>query len=104
MLVSKIQQNELAIPINITPPFWNFFPLGHHRALGRVPCAMQYILISYLTHSINSVYVSIPVSEFLPLPPFPLIQEKCIYFLYTYKKNVYVFVYVCVSISPLQIK
>ena len=37
--------------------------------LNRVPCAIQYVLISYLfTHGINSV--SIPISQFLP--PFPL--------------------------------
>ena len=83
-----LDMTELNWTDTYTPPFCTFFPLGHHRVLSRVPCGMQYILISYLTYSINSVYVSIPVSEFFPPPPFPLIQEKCIYFLYTYGKNV----------------
>ena len=38
---------------------------GHHRALSRVPCAVQYVLISHLFLWVSSVYVSIPDFHFL---------------------------------------
>ena len=35
---------------------------GHHSALSRVPCAIQYVSLAiYFIHSINSIYVSISV-------------------------------------------
>ena len=67
----------------ISPPpffFWIFFPLGHHRALSRVPCATQSVLIIHFIHGINSVYWSIPVSQFIP-PSFPCSAPPC-HFLY----------------------
>ena len=40
--------------------------LGHRRALSRVPCAMQSVLISYYSiRSVNSVYMSIPIPQFI---------------------------------------
>ena len=75
---------------------------GHHSALSRVLCARSSLTvlqidgtsISFVTcfiHSINSAYVSIPGSQFLSPLPFPL--------------GVHTFVlYVCVSISALQIR
>ena len=45
--------------------------LGHHRVLNRVPCALHWVLISSLTHCINSVYMSIPVTQFIPTAPSP---------------------------------
>ena len=34
------------------PPFFGFpSHLGHHRALSRVPCALQQVLINYLLHT-----------------------------------------------------
>ena len=36
---------ESAIHIPISSPFWISFPLDHHRASGRVPCAKQKVLI-----------------------------------------------------------
>ena len=40
--------------------------LGHRRALSRVPCAMQSVLISYYSiRSVNSAYMSIPVPQFI---------------------------------------
>ena len=54
------------------PPFFFLFPshLGHHRALSRVPWAIQSVLIIHFIHGINSVYRSIPISQFIP-PSFP---------------------------------
>ena len=44
--------------------------LGHHRALSRAPVlSSRFSLVTYFIHSINSVHMSIPVSQFiLPLP------------------------------------
>ena len=56
LLVSTVQQNESAIHIHVSPPVWPSFPLGSHSALSGVPCAIQYILISYLFYAqFNSV-------------------------------------------------
>ena len=60
--------------------------LGQHRALSRVPCATQWILLSYL----SSMYMSVPISQFIPNPLFP--------------NGVHTFVLcICVSVSALQI-
>ena len=62
--------------------------LGHQGALGRVPCAIQFLLVIYFLHGINNVYTSIPVSQFLPRPLSPLVSihlfsmsvSLCLYF------------------------
>ena len=72
------------------PLFWISYALGHHCALSRVPCALQGVLIvTCFIHSINNVYLSILVSQFI-LP---------------HSLGVHSFVlYVYVSISALQIR
>ena len=51
--------------------------LGPHSPPSRVLCATQYVLLAiYFIHSINSVYVSIPISQFIPSSPFPLDIHK----------------------------
>ena len=62
--------------------------LGHHKALDRDPCTIQQGLIRYFIHSISSVYMSIPVSQFILPHAFPL------------GVGMFVF-YVCVSASAL---
>ena len=54
--------------IYIYPLFFGFpSHLDQHSALSRVPGVIQYVLIIfYFIHSINSVYVSSPISQFLP--------------------------------------
>ena len=47
VLVSTVQQNESAIHIHSSPPYWIPSHSGHHRTLSRSPCAIQYVLISY---------------------------------------------------------
>ena len=51
LLVSAAQQSESAICIHI--PLFFGFPshLGHHRALRKVPCAIQQVLIGYLFYT-----------------------------------------------------
>ena len=46
MLVSTIQQRESAIPIHIFPLIWFPSHLGHHRAMSRIPCSTQWVLIA----------------------------------------------------------
>ena len=45
--------------------------LVYHKALDRDPCDIQQGLISYFIHSISSVYMSSPVSQFILPHPFP---------------------------------
>ena len=97
--------------------------LGHHRTLSGVTRAVQWALISHLTHS--CVYTSAPISRFIPLPhaPCPVFthlfsrfvsyfhlanKHLCITFLdSTYKRFYTVFGFlcdlfhsVCQSLSP----
>ena len=58
LLYSKVNQ----LYTYIYPLFFGFpSPLGHHRALSRVPCALQQVLISYLfyTQSQQCIYVNL---------------------------------------------
>ena len=48
--VSAVQWSESTICIHISPLFWISFPFRSYRALNRVPCAMQRVLIIYFTH------------------------------------------------------
>jgi len=101
VLVSNVQQSESAIHIHLLP-FGLPSHSGHQSALSRVLCARSLLTVSQIDgtcisfvicfiHSINSVYVSVPASQFLSPLPFPL--------------GVHAFVLcVCVSISALQIR
>ena len=52
VLVSVVQKSKSAVCILISPLFFGFpSHLGHHRALSRVPCSAQYVLISYLFYT-----------------------------------------------------
>ena len=63
--VSGGQQSESLL--QIYPLLFFFFKiffsrLGYYRALTRVPCATQQVLMSYLCY-IYSVYMSTPISQ-----------------------------------------
>ena len=68
--------NQLYVYIHFLP-FGSPFRLGH-RASRRVPCAMQQVLISiYFIPSVNSVYTSVPIYQFLsPSFPTPSLKVK----------------------------
>ena len=74
-------------------PSWLFSCSGHHPehyAEFPVLCSMFSLVIHFI-HSTSSVYVWIPISQFLPPPSVPL--------------AIHTFVLcVCVSTSPLQIR
>ena len=55
LLYSKVSQLYVYIY-----PLFGGFPshLGHHRALSRVPCAIQQVLISYLFYTQQGMYVN----------------------------------------------
>ena len=45
-------RKALCVCVCLYPLFFGFLsPLGHHRALSRVPCAIQQVLISYLLYT-----------------------------------------------------
>ena len=69
VLASNAQQNESAIHIHISPPFWISLHLGHHRALSRVPCAIQYVPLGCLFYT--QYQQCICVNPNLPIPPTP---------------------------------
>ena len=76
VLVYTVQQSESTICIHISPLFLDFLlNLGHHRALSRVPCAIQQVLISYLfyTQYQQCVYVNPNLSIHPTRPPSPLV-------------------------------
>ena len=56
--------------VYIDPSFQTSFHLGNHRALSRVPCSIQQVLISFLFYTQQCVCVN-PLSQFIPPLPFP---------------------------------
>ena len=119
VLVSTVQQSESAICIHISPFLGFPSHLGHHRALSRVPVLYsRFSLVIYFMHSINSVYMSIPISQFIPspLPPwYPCVcsLHLCLYFCfankiiytilhsYSFFKKKYLFIFGCAGSSLL---
>ena len=65
------------------PLFVRFFShVGHHRALSRVPCAVQQVLISYVLYIIVCICQSQPPnsSPFSPLVSVHLFSTLCLCF------------------------
>ena len=56
--------------IHISSLFWISFPFRSHRALSRVPCDMQSVLINYLFYTQQCVYAS----PKLPIHPWTITQ------------------------------
>ena len=57
--VSSLQQSESATYICISILFRLFSHIGHYKVLSRVPCAIQWVLISYLIICIAIYYIYI---------------------------------------------
>ena len=81
LLASAVQQSELVICTHIAPLFQISFPF-RKRALSRVPCATQQILISYLCYMYHQqcIYVSpsLPI-RYSPFPSWcPYIYSPCL--------------------------
>ena len=77
MLVSTVQQSESAIHTHISPLFFFSFPFGQHRAMSRVPCVIQQVLISYLFYAQyqQCIYVNLNLSIHPSNPtPYPLVD------------------------------
>ena len=81
--------------VNRSLLFSGFPPhLGHHRVLSEFPVPYsRFSLGIYFVRSIDSVCISIPVSQFIPPPPFPPR-----FVVHTFA------LYVCISNSALQIR
>ena len=76
--------------MHISPLVWVSFPFRSLQNIGFLVLYSRFSLVVYFRHSINSVYMSIPISQFIPFPPFPL--------------GVHVFILsICVSISLLHV-
>lgn len=88
LLCSRVNQ----LCVCIYPLFGEFSShLGHHRALSRVPCAIEQALISCLFYAQQCKYVN-------PNLPIHLIPSQISLL------GIHTFVlYICVFISPLQI-
>ena len=76
-LSTHAQQSESAICIHISPLFWIFFLL---RLPQSIQSSLSYTVgsVIYFTHRISSVYMSIPISQFIPSSPFPPLVSTCL--------------------------
>ena len=86
VLVSAVQQSESAIRIHISPLFWISFPFRSPQSTEFPVLYSRSSLVIWFIHSIKSVHMSVPISQFIPPPPFPLGIHTCV-------------LYVCISIS-----
>ena len=82
LLHSKVNQQYFYIY-----PLFSGFPshLGHHRALSRVPCAVQQVLILYI---LSIVYICQSQFILAPFPPWYLYicsLHLCLYFCFANK-------------------
>ena len=71
-------------PLPLLPPTPSL-PLGHHRALSWVPCAIQHLPPSYFTH--GGVFLSILLSQFVLPSPSSLCLQVCSLHLYSCPAN-----------------
>ena len=72
VLISAVQQSELGVQV-IYPLCFGFFShTGRHKVCSTVPCAIynRPLLVIYCIFS--NVHLSIPISQFIPLPPPPV--------------------------------
>ena len=87
LLYSKVNQLYLCIyPIFFGCPSHS----DHHKALSRVPCAIQYVLLSFLFYTYSIVYICQSQSPNSSYPPFPLgihtfVLYVCLYFYFANK-------------------
>ena len=51
MLISTVPQNEYITHIHVSRLFGLPYHSGHHSALSRAPCAIQYVLITHLLYT-----------------------------------------------------
>ena len=89
LLYSKMNQ----LYVYIYPSFFGFpSHFSHHRALNRVPMLYsRFSLVICLIHGINSVYMSITISQLIPPPTLSPLVPICLFS-------------ISVSISALQIR
>ena len=76
LLYSKMNQTRIHLyPLSFEPPSLS----GHHRELEFPVIYSMFSVVIHLIHSINSIYVLIPISQFLPPHPlcswYPLIYS-----------------------------
>ena len=73
LLVSVVQHSESVIHPHAL--FFRFCShISHYRILNRVPCAIWLVLVNYLLS--GSVYMSVPVSQYIPSPSLPSVTAS----------------------------
>ena len=86
MLCQSLLYSEMnQLYVYTYPLFFGFpFHLGHPRALSRVPCAIQQVLISYLfyTQYQQCVYVDPSLCPFYHIPPSYILEELSIFLVF----------------------
>ena len=81
---------HMYVHIHMHPLLLDFLPPESPQCIEFPVLRSTFSLAVWFMHSMSAVYMSVPVSEFLPPPPFPI--------------GVHTFVlYHCVSISALHI-
>jgi len=61
--VSAEQQNESSVHLHVSPLFWISFPIKSPEHPIEIPVLhSMFSLVTYFTHSINSIYGLIPIS------------------------------------------
>ena len=68
MLISAVQQSESAIRIHLSPLFWISFSFWSPQSTEFPVLYCRFLLVIYFIHSINGVYMSIPVSNLASSP------------------------------------
>ena len=69
MLVSTVQQSESAIGLPTSPLLWISFPFrSQHQVKFPILCS-RFSLAIYFIHSINNVYMLIPISQLTTQSP-----------------------------------
>ena len=72
VLLSSVQQSESAVCIHISPCFWISFPFRPPQSIEQIEFPVLYSRFSLVICFIHSsVYMSVPISKFIPpvLPP-----------------------------------
>ena len=73
----SVQQNKSAIPIHTIPLFLDFLPIqvATDHQVGVPVWYNRFSLVFYIIHSINSVYMSTPIPQFISPPLFSLLSS-----------------------------
>ena len=87
VLVSAEQQGESAVGIYISSRFWISFPFRSPQSTEFLVLYSRFSWVIYFIHSINSVYMPIPISQFTSPPLSPLVSIRVQGFFWGWRKS-----------------